>query len=133
MATRAIIDAPYSSTVAKVDLVPDMEAKWFARGEHRNVLRFRIRHVFRRQREQAAEGEEHHHRDHQHTGTGDNLRTFALGKIAAKSFSYSSRLETTNEETIGEKLKEKTMMEIPSHTVTRMPSCPVKAISLRFT
>ena len=36
--------------------------------------------------------------------------------------SYSSRLETTNEETIGEKLKENTIMEMPSHTVTRMPS-----------
>lgn len=31
MATVAMIDAPYSSRVAKVDLVPDIEAKWFAR------------------------------------------------------------------------------------------------------
>ncbi|CSI04266.1 Uncharacterised protein [Shigella sonnei] len=43
-------------------------------------------------------------------------------KSRPKSFSYSSRLETTKEETIGEKLKEKTMMEIPSQTVIRIPS-----------
>ncbi|CQQ84376.1 Uncharacterised protein [Salmonella enterica subsp. enterica serovar Typhimurium str. DT104] len=49
------------------------------------------------------------------------------------SFSYSSRLDTTKEETMGEKLKENTMIEMPSHTVTSMPSCPVSAILLRST
>ena len=43
-------------------------------------------------------------------------------KSRPNSCSYSSRLETMKEETIGEKLKEKTMMEIPSQTVTRIPS-----------
>lgn len=50
------------------------------------------------------------------------LEHFCSVNSFPNSGSYSSRLETTNEETIGEKLKEKTMMEIPSHTVTRMPS-----------
>ncbi|MPN35738.1 hypothetical protein SDC9_183237 [bioreactor metagenome] len=51
-----------------------------------NVLRFRIRHVCRRQREQAAKGEEHYHRNHQHTGAGDDFRTFLLGKFATEIF-----------------------------------------------
>jgi hypothetical protein len=33
-----MIDAPYSSTVAKVDLVPDSEAKWFARYESTGIF-----------------------------------------------------------------------------------------------
>ncbi|WP_406741299.1 hypothetical protein, partial [Klebsiella aerogenes] len=38
IATSAMIDAPYSSTVAKVDLVPDSEAKWFARYESTGIF-----------------------------------------------------------------------------------------------
>src|SRR5690606_14379112 len=61
------------------------------------------------------------------------LEHFCSVNALPNSGSYSSRFETTNEETMGEKMKEKTMMEIPSQTVTRMPSCPVNAISLRLT
>ncbi|SUG31363.1 Uncharacterised protein [Salmonella enterica subsp. arizonae] len=55
-------------------------------GKYRNVLRFRIRHILRGERKQAAKGKEHHHGYHQHTGAGDDLRTFTFGKVAAKLF-----------------------------------------------
>src|SRR5690606_37918374 len=61
------------------------------------------------------------------------LEHFCSVNSLPNSPSYSSRFDITKEETIGEKLKEKTIMEIPSQTVTRMPSCPVKERSLMLT
>lgn len=49
--------------------------------EHRNVLRFGVRHVLRREGEQATEGEEHHHGHHQQAGAADDFGTFLFGKL----------------------------------------------------
>ncbi len=52
--------------------------------EHRNILRFRIGHVLRREREQAAKGEEHHHGNHQQAGAANDFGTFLLGEFFTK-------------------------------------------------
>lgn len=52
--------------------------------KYRNILRFGVRHVLRRERKQAAKGEEHHHRHHQHTGATNDFGTFLLGELFTK-------------------------------------------------
>ncbi|MNC32258.1 hypothetical protein D3C75_806040 [compost metagenome] len=128
------MDAPYSSVVAKVDLVPDIEEKWFARYESTGIFCALASAMF------CGESVNRQLKAKNITTATINMlaREMIFEHLSSvyclpKSCSYSSRLETTNEETIGEKLKENTMMEIPSHTVTRMPSLPVNEISLRLT
>ena len=54
--------------------------------KHWNILRFGFRHVGRRQSKQAAKGKEHHHCNHQHAGTRNDVGTFTFGEVATEVF-----------------------------------------------